>query len=100
MQSLIPLIPFLPLLGFALTRAWSTRRWSLRQRTQLIWLAGAGYLGAAVLVTWQALRGQPLVAPDAVTLGVMGLGFAAGVVLALAILWPGRSASSAEITTR
>ncbi|MFN8469758.1 MAG: hypothetical protein U0X20_29650 [Caldilineaceae bacterium] len=90
----------LPLLGFVLTRAWATRRWSLRQRTQLIWLAGAGYLGATVLVTWQALRGQSLIAPDAVTLGALGLGLAAGVVLTLAILWSGRSAAGPAITTR
>ncbi len=53
----------LPLLGFVLTRAWATRRWGLRQRTQLVWLAGAAYLGATVLVTWQALRGQPMLRP-------------------------------------
>lgn len=76
----------LPLLGFALTRAWSTRRWSLRQRTQLVWLGGAAYLGATVLVIWQALRGQPLLTPDAVTLGAVGLGLAVGVVLTGAIL--------------
>jgi hypothetical protein len=66
----------LPLLGLLLSRfgpAW------LRpgDRVALIWTAGLGYLGLVALVTWQALRGQSLVRPDALTL-------TAAAVLALA----------------
>jgi hypothetical protein len=42
-------------------------------------VAGGGYAGLTGLLTWQALRGQPLLRPDAVTL-------AAAVVLAAATL--------------
>jgi hypothetical protein len=60
----------LPLIGFLLTGfgpGW------LRpgHRKALVWTAGLSYLGLVVLLTWQALRGQPLIAPDAVTLGVL-----------------------------
>lgn len=88
----------LPLLGFALTRAWATRRWSSRQRTRLVWLGGAAYFATTALVTWQALRGQSLVAPDMVTLGTV-LAAAVGVS---AVLWailvqkPLRSRSASE----
>ena len=76
----------LPLLGFALTRSWAARRWSRRQRTQLVWLAGGGYLGATVLVTWQALRGQSIVAPDLVTLGAVLAAAVVGTMVLAAIL--------------
>ena len=70
----------LPLLGFALTRSWAVRRWSQRTRTRLIAIAGGAYLALTVLVTWQALRGQSIVAPDTLTLAVA----AAGAAIALA----------------
>ena len=57
----------LPFLGLLVMRR---RRWSVRQRLQLVVTAAAGYLGVVLLVTWQALRAQPLVRPDALTLGV------------------------------
>jgi hypothetical protein len=87
----------LPLLGFALTRSWATRRWTLRQRTKLTWLAGAAYLGIIVLVTWQALRGQSLVTPDMVTLAVAGAGLAVGSLLCGAILWAWPRRSNAAV---
>ena len=60
----------LPLIGFVLTGfgpGW------LRQghRMALVWTTAISYLGLVVLLTWQALRGQPLIAPDAATLGVL-----------------------------
>ena len=36
-------------------------------------MAGLGYLGLIVLLTAQALRGQPLLAPDGITLGLLAL---------------------------
>jgi hypothetical protein len=59
----------LPLVGYALSR-----RRSLNQRQQLAWIviAGVAYLGWLVLLTWQALRGQSIVAPDALTLVAYG----------------------------
>jgi hypothetical protein len=40
---------------------------SERVRTRLVWVGAAGWLGLTVLLTWQALRAQPLIAPDALT---------------------------------
>jgi hypothetical protein len=67
----------LPLLGFALTRPWAARRWSRDRRVQFVWLGGAAYLGLTATATWQALRGQSIVAPDGLTLVVAAAGTAA-----------------------
>ncbi len=42
------------------------------RRTALVWIASAAYGGLMWLLTWQALRGQPLLAPDALTLAALG----------------------------
>jgi hypothetical protein len=53
-------------------------------RTRIVWSVGVGYLGVVLLLTWQALRAQPLLAPDAITVGALGV-----VVLgALAVVLP------------
>jgi hypothetical protein len=75
----------IPLLAFALSR----RRESwLREghRLALVVVGAAAYLGLVALVTWQALRGQPLLAPDAVTLGTLAGLVAATVVGAGGVL--------------
>jgi hypothetical protein len=78
----------LPLLAFLLTRPAALRRFSTRQRTLLVWTAGLGYLVLTLLTTWQALRGQPLIAPDSVTwLAVavwLGVTLGAGAAILLA----------------
>jgi hypothetical protein len=52
-------------------------------RVRVVQIAAAGYAGLVVLVTWQALRAQPLLAPDAVTLATLGtLVLGTGVALA------------------
>ncbi|WP_224392558.1 hypothetical protein [Pseudonocardia sp. ICBG1293] len=55
-----------------------------RVRRDLMVAAAGGYTGVLALLTWQALRGQPLLAPDAPTVAVAGalavLVVAAGVV--------------------
>ena len=56
-------------------------------RLRLVRVAAAAWTGAVVLLTWQALRAQPLLAPDALTLaaaGAIALGSAAAVVAVLA----------------
>lgn len=63
----------LPLIGGLLGLAWARRRLSERQRLMLVWIAGLAYLGLIALLTWQALRGQSIMAPDALTLAVFGL---------------------------
>ncbi|MGY2093159.1 hypothetical protein [Nocardia gipuzkoensis] len=57
---------------------------SEKLRLDLVWVAAAGYSGILTVLTWQALRGQPLIRPDnatvvalaavvgATTIGVVG----------------------------
>jgi hypothetical protein len=61
----------LPLLAWALTRF--AGRLSERAKVRLLLVAGAGYAGLTALLTWQALRGQPLVRPDGLTLSALGV---------------------------
>lgn len=77
-------LQFVPVLGIVINRAWGSRL-DEKRRTRLVWVGGLGYLGVVLLVLWQALRGQPLIAPDAATL------------LALAGLIAGVGASAAAI---
>ncbi|WP_432992572.1 hypothetical protein [Dactylosporangium sp. CA-233914] len=74
----------LPLLALALS--YLAGRYPVRARVRVVRVAAAGFAGLVALLTWQALRGQPLLEPDAVTLAASaGLAVAvlAGVVLAL-----------------
>jgi hypothetical protein len=64
----------LPLLAFGLALV-ARRVRRLRPdavRARLVAVAAAGYAGLTVLTTWQALRGQSVVAPDALTLATAG----------------------------
>ncbi len=60
----------IPLVGWWLSRRKVAQRWGAGQRLTLLWSAGLGYLGLLVLLTWQALRGQSIIAPDSLTLTV------------------------------
>lgn len=58
-------------------------------RTRLIIVAGATWAAFTALIMWQALRGQPLTGPDALTLGVAGAIVVAALAgLAWAVLVP------------
>ncbi|SDT78771.1 hypothetical protein [Actinoplanes derwentensis] len=70
----------LPLLAYALGR-WTGL--TERVRAGLVLIGGSAYAGLVLLLTWQALRAQPLTSPDSITLA----GFAA-----LAVLTAGASA--------
>jgi hypothetical protein len=78
----------LPLLAMLLV--YLSRRVSrLREeavRSRLIVVAGVAYAGLMVLVTWQALRAQPLLRPDALTLMAAGLLIVLTLVPAIVIL--------------
>jgi hypothetical protein len=62
-------------------------------RTRLVVVASAGYAGLTFLTLWQALRGQPLIAPDASTLGALAALLVAAGGAALAVLLRARSAA-------
>jgi hypothetical protein len=66
----------LPILALVLIRFGG--RLSERTKVGLLLVAGLGYAALTVLLSWQAMRGQPLIHPDAVTL-------TAAAVLALAV---------------
>ncbi len=75
----------LPLLAILLRRAGT--RLDPRTQARLLLVAGAAYGGLTLLVTAQALRGQPLLRPDAVTVAaaaalVLATVTAAGLVVA------------------
>ncbi|MEV4656950.1 hypothetical protein [Micromonospora sp. NPDC049301] len=60
----------LPILAILLTRFLGTRL-DERTRARLVVVAGGAYGVLTVLLTWQALRGQPLLRPDALTLAAV-----------------------------
>jgi hypothetical protein len=79
-------LQLLPLLGWLLDRA---TRFTDRQRRQLVRTAGVGYLGIVVLLVWQALRGESLVHPGAVTLiALAGLAIVVGAAVTAALSLP------------
>ncbi|WP_238006002.1 hypothetical protein KZZ52_52355 [Dactylosporangium sp. AC04546] len=70
----------LPLLALLLAvLAQRLPRLTEQRRARLVLLAAALFTGVLAVVTWQALRGEPLVHPGAVTLTAAGLLAAAGV---------------------
>ena len=68
----------LPLIGAFIVA--QNQQLNERKQRQLVWIAGAGYLGVVILVTWQALRGEALVNPSLLTLAAWG-------VLLTAVFW-------------
>lgn len=55
-----------------------------RAATDLMWIGAAGFAGLLTLVTWQALRGQPLIHPDAWTLSALAA-LTAGLIVATVV---------------
>jgi hypothetical protein len=61
----------LPLLAAGLAAA-APGRLDEAARLRVVQIVAVAYAGLVALVTWQALRGQPLLAPDALTLAALG----------------------------
>ncbi|WP_412745667.1 hypothetical protein [Krasilnikovia sp. MM14-A1004] len=74
----------MPLLALLLSRFAGRLDEAVRARLMLV--AGAAYGGLTVLLTWQALRGQPLLRPDALTLAAIGALAASTVGAMVAVL--------------
>ena len=67
-------LQILPLLAIALTLIPAARRLHERIRVRIVLLAAFAYTGLLALTLWQALRGQPVTAPDSLTIaGFTGL---------------------------
>jgi hypothetical protein len=62
----------LPILAMVLSRFLGARL-DERTRVRLLVVAGAAYGVLTMLLTWQALRGQPLLRPDALTLAAVAV---------------------------
>lgn len=76
----------LPLFGF-LIASFGPGWLRSSHRVVLVWVAGLFYLGLVLLLAWQALRGQPVVSPDALTLGaLLALLAAAGAVASAVVI--------------
>ena len=79
-------LQLIPLLGIFINRRFS-QRLSDGRRTALVAIGGLGYLGFVLLLLWQALRAQPLVAADGLTLaalaGLVGIVSLAGTAVFL-----------------
>lgn len=78
-------LPLLVLLLGALAARFAVLR-PERVRASLVGVAGATWTGLVLLLTWQALRAQPLLAPDALTLAALAVlvaGTATATVLVL-----------------
>ncbi|MGH3965459.1 MAG: hypothetical protein ACRDRY_19740 [Pseudonocardiaceae bacterium] len=65
-----------------------------RTRSRLVTTGAAGYLGLVGLLLWQALRGQPLIAPDGWTLGAAAALIAALAASVAAVLYRSRYTGS------
>lgn len=86
-------LQIMPLLGWLLMR---TGTLSSGRRVALLMVAGFGYLGAIVLLTWQGLREQPLLSLDGLTLAVAGALAGAVAVAALAVMADARRPRAVE----
>lgn len=81
----------LPFIGWLLTRRKGSR---LRpgQQEAIVWISGLGYGGLVALLLAQALRGQSVIAPDALTLGLLAaIILTVALAIALAVFWPARA---------
>jgi hypothetical protein len=73
----------LPIVGWLVSRRPGL---GARRSLALVWSAGVIYLGLVGVLTWQALRGQSVVAPDAASLAAFGILFALALVASAAVL--------------
>lgn len=68
-------------------------------RVRLVWTFAGAYTGVFVIVSWQALRKQPLLSPDVLTVGASGL-LVAGIAVAAVWALRAHTPTSAAVETR
>ena len=90
-------LQLLPLLGWLLmTRVpWL----DVTHRVALVWTAGLTYSGVIALLTWQAMRGQSVVQPDAATVGAALALLLTAAIATIAITLHGRARHVPEPTS-
>ncbi len=86
-------IPLVAVLVMRLSPAWLSER----AQAQLTGIAGAAWIALTLVLTWQALRGQPVTEPDRLTVGVL-VGIVGGALLLSAIVM--RQATSRTARSR
>lgn len=84
-------IQVLPLAALALARL---RRWNAGVLSRLVRVIASSYAGVFLLLAWQALRAQPLTAPDAVTVSAVAVWL---LLSAAALLWAARAGAARRI---
>jgi hypothetical protein len=89
-------LQILPLLGLALAR-FGPPWLPMRDRSRLVGVAAASWIALILLLTWQALRGQSLIAPDALTLSALGLLIAMLAVAIAAVLARARKTAACMV---
>ena len=72
----------IPFIGWLTSRPRTRRRLTDTGRVLTVIAGTVGYLGAMMVLFWQAMRGQSILAPDGLTLA----GFAGVALLTLAVL--------------
>ena len=72
-------IQALPLIALAIGRLTSVER----RRVRLVLVGAGSYVGLFAILLWQALRGQPLIAPDMTTVVVLAAWLVATVAAAV-----------------
>jgi len=83
----------LPILAMLLGRF--AGRLDERTKVRLLVVAGSAYAGLTLLLTWQALRGQSVIRPDALTLGAATVLAVATAIAVATVLRRGRRADLA-----
>jgi hypothetical protein len=89
-------LQILPLLGLALTR-FGPPWLPMRDRSRLVGVAAAFWIALILLLTWQALRGQSLIAPDTLTLSALGLLIAMMAIAIAAVLARARRTAACAV---
>jgi hypothetical protein len=69
-----------------------------RHRVAIVITAGLGYVAFIVILTWQALRAQSIVHPDALTLGTLGALVVVVGGIIVGVMLHGRSQNGASMT--
>lgn len=89
-------LQLLPLAAWLLLRY--GRRLTAAARVALVWIVGVAYLGLVGILTWQALRGQSIVHPDARTLAAFATLAIAGALATSTVLLRGRRTEAVRPT--